>query len=249
MSHRRLWRVGLSGLVLAATVAACSSPPPPASRTQPRTSSETTGHAAAAPASAAATDAGGTSGTFKIVFLGDSLTAGLGLLADEAYPADIGRQFAADGYSQVEVVNAGISGDTTAGGVRRLDSTLEPGARIVVVALGGNDALRGLNPTQTHDNLATIIKHAQAKSIQVVLVGMLAPPNLGPDYQETFQGAFTDLAHVYSKSIVFIPFLLDGVAGNPALNQTDGIHPTADGAKIIADHLYPALRTLVDAMQ
>jgi acyl-CoA thioesterase-1 len=194
-------------------------------------------------------DAGLPAGTFGIAFLGDSLTAGLGVLTDEAYPADLSRLFAADGYSQVDVINAGVSGDTTAGGLRRLNDILAPGVRIVVVALGGNDALRGLSPAQTHDNLAAIIRAAQAKSVQVVLVGMLAPPNLGPDYRDAFAKTFVDLAHEYSKSVVYVPFLLEGVAGIPTLNQADGIHPTAEGAKIIADHLYPVLRNLVDTMQ
>jgi acyl-CoA thioesterase-1 len=191
----------------------------------------------------------GANGAFKIVFLGDSLTAGLGLLSDQAYPAVIGNQFAVDGYSEVEVVNAGVSGDTTAGGLRRLGDALESGVRILVVALGGNDALRGLSPTQTHDNLAAIIRGAEAQGVQVVLVGMLAPPNLGPDYRDAFSRAFVDLARENKKTVAYVPFLLEGVAGNPALNQPDGIHPTAEGAKIVADHLYPTLRTLVDAMQ
>lgn len=232
--------------MVATVVSACSSP---ASTTRSSTTPAKSGNGVTGSARPVAGEPGGTSSTFKIVFLGDSLTAGLGLLADEAYPADVGRLFATDGYSQVDVINAGVSGDTTAGGLRRLDGTLEADVRIVVVALGGNDALRGLNPKQTHDNLAAIIKSAQGKGVQVVLVGMLAPPNLGPDYQEAFQGAFTDLAHEYAKSVMFIPFLLDGVAGNPGLNQQDGIHPTAEGAKLIADHLYPTLRNLVDAMQ
>jgi acyl-CoA thioesterase-1 len=197
----------------------------------------------------AAPASGATSTAFKIVFLGDSLTAGLGLLADQAYPAVIGNQFAVDGYSEVEIVNAGVSGDTTAGGLRRLGDALESGVRILVVALGGNDALRGLSPTQTHDNLAAIIRGAEAQGVQVVLVGMLAPPNLGPDYRDAFSRAFVDLFREHKKTMVYVPFLLEGVAGNPALNQPDGIHPTAEGAKIVADHLYPTLRNLVDAMQ
>jgi acyl-CoA thioesterase-1 len=202
---------------------------------------------AAAPASAP--ESGANAGAIKIVFLGDSVTAGLGLLADQAYPTLIANQFAADGYSQVEIVNAGVSGDTTAGGLRRLGDALESGVRILVVALGGNDALRGLNPTQTHDNLAAIIRGGEAQGVQVVLVGMLAPPNLGPDYRDAFSRAFVDLAREHKKTVAYVPFLLEGVAGNPALNQPDGVHPTAEGAKIVADHLYPTLRNLVDAMQ
>jgi acyl-CoA thioesterase-1 len=207
--------------------------------------------AAASPATAntGAANASAPGGGIKIVFLGDSVTAGLGLLADQAYPALIGNEFAADGYAEVEIVNAGVSGDTTAGGLRRLGDALESGVRILVVALGGNDALRGLSPAQTHDNLASIIHGAEAQSVQVVLVGMLAPPNLGPDYRAAFSRAFTDLARDNGKTVAYVPFLLEGVAGNPMLNQADGIHPTAEGAKIVADHLYPTLRSIVDAMQ
>jgi len=186
---------------------------------------------------------------FKIAFFGDSITAGYGLLSDQAYPVDIQHLFAGDGYTQVESVNAGLTGDTTASGLRRLDEVFEPEVRIVVVALGGNDALRGLAPQETHDNLARIIERILAKNVAVVLVGMMAPPNLGPDYREAFSAAFVKLAGEYKSKITYIPFLLEGVAGDPALNQADGIHPTPEGAKIIADYLYQPLRILVDAMQ
>ena len=235
----------VAGLASAVIAASCgfsgssSSSGPPASR----------GGAGVPAAAASAQESGANAGAIKIVFLGDSVTSGLGLLADQAYPALIGNHFAADGYSQVEVVNAGVSGDTTAGGLRRLGDALESGVRILVVALGGNDALRGLSPMQTHDNLAAIIRGAEAQGVQVVLVGMLAPPNLGPDYRDAFSRAFVDLASEHKKTVAYVPFLLEGVAGNPALNQPDGVHPTAEGAKIVADHLYPPLRNLVDAMQ
>jgi acyl-CoA thioesterase-1 len=238
-------------LAAAATLgAACGGSSSPATTT---TNTPAQAPAAATTATPAATAGGGAvagsgSGNFKISFLGDSLTAGLGLLTDQSYPSDLGRLFAADGYSNVEIINAGVSGDTTAGGLRRLDDATAD-ARILVVALGGNDALRGLSPTQTHDNLDKMIKGAQAKGVQVVLVGMLAPPNLGPDYRDAFSKTFVELARDNKKSVTYVPFLLEGVAGNPALNQQDGIHPTAEGAKIIADHLYPVLRNLVDAMQ
>jgi acyl-CoA thioesterase-1 len=234
-------------LLVAASVAACGSPTPRASRAVPAANPAASGSASPLVSAGSAPDA--TAGGMTIAFLGDSLTAGLGLLSDQAYPAVIGRQFAADGYSEVEVINAGVSGDTTAGGLRRLDSTLEPGVRIVVVALGGNDALRGLSPAQTHDNLESIVKNAQARDVQVVLVGMLAPSNLGPDYRDAFAKAYVDLSREFKKTVIYVPFLLEGVAGEPSLNQADGIHPTADGAKLIADHLYPTLRNLVDSMQ
>ena len=241
----------LAVLGFTAALAACGSPQRGAPAANGVVSGGSgSGAAAQAPAAGGGTgaDAGAGNG-LKIAFLGDSLTAGLGLLSEQAYPAVIGKQFASDGYSDVEVVNAGVSGDTTAGGLRRLDAALEPGVRIVVVALGGNDALRGLSPTQTHDNLESIIRGSQAKDVQVVLVGMLAPPNLGPDYRDAFAKTYTDLARQYKKTVTYVPFLLEGVAGDAALNQADGIHPTAAGAQIIAEHLYPTLRNLVDAMQ
>lgn len=198
-----------------------------------------------------ASSGGGTTAAppkFKIVFLGDSLTAGFGLLSDQAYPELLQRKFADEGYSLVECVNAGVSGDTTAGGRRRVDDVFESETRILVVALGGNDALRGLTTTQTHDNIAAIIDAAQAKGVAVVLAGMEAPTNLGQDYQTAFHQVFIQLGSAYRKDIAFVPFLLEGVAGNPALNQADGIHPNEKGAEIIAELLYPRLRTIVDQM-
>ena len=185
---------------------------------------------------------------FKIVFLGDSLTAGLGLLSAQAYPELVQQKFADEGYSLVECVNAGVSGDTTAGARRRVEDVFEPETRILVVALGGNDALRGLTTTQTHDNIAAIIDAAEAKGLGVVLAGMEAPTNLGQDYQTAFHDVFLQLGMAYKSRVAFVPFLLEGVAGNPALNQADGIHPNEQGAAAIADLLYPRLRTMVDQM-
>lgn len=182
----------------------------------------------------------------KIVFLGDSLTAGLGLLSDDAYPAAIAKRFAEEGYSNVEVVNAGVSGDTTAGAARRLAGVLESDTKILIVALGGNDALRGLTTTQTRENLATIIETAQTAGVRVLLAGMEAPTNLGEDYQTAFRGVFIQLARQYRANLVYMPFLLEGVAANPALNQADGIHPNKEGAKIVAENMYPKLRAMVD---
>jgi acyl-CoA thioesterase I len=179
----------------------------------------------------------------RIVALGDSLTAGLGLLSEQAYPAVLQHRLNADGY-QVEVVNAGISGDTTAGALRRLDWALEGDVRVLIVALGGNDGLRGLPVAEMKKNLAAIIEAANERRIAVLLAGMEAPPNFGVDYATEFRQAFRDLAVKYKTA--FVPFLLDGVAGVPGLNQQDGIHPTAQGAQIIADRLYPVLKPLVD---
>jgi acyl-CoA thioesterase-1 len=201
---------------------------------------------AAGPASPAGES--GEPATLKIAFLGDSLTAGLNLLSQQAYPALIQDMFAAEGYDQIESVNAGISGDTSAGGRRRIDQTIEPGVRILVLALGANDALRGLGTQQTHDNLPAIIDTARGKGIRVALCGMEAPPNLGPDYREAFRGVFLQLAREYRDDVKFVPFLLEGVAGQPELNQADGIHPNEQGAKVIAALLYPTLRTIVDEL-
>lgn len=202
-----------------------------------------------APGLAPPSATGGGSATIKIAFLGDSLTAGFGLLSAQAFPSLIQDDFAAEGYTQVEVVNAGVSGDTTAGGLRRVNAVLdEPGVAILVVALGGNDALRGLTARQTHDNLAGILEAAGRHDAAVVLTGMLAPTNLGMDYQTAFAAVFPQVAREHPKNLVFVPFLLEGVAGRPTLNQADGIHPNAQGARVVADLLYPKLRALVDAM-
>jgi len=181
-----------------------------------------------------------------IAFLGDSITAGLGLPSQQAYPHIVQQMFEAEGYGEVEVVNGGISGDTTAGGARRVDQLLGPSTTTLVVALGGNDALRGLSAGQTYDNLASIIDAGLASDVSVVLVGMEAPTNYGTDYQDAFRGAFLRLSRQYQGSITFVPFLLEGVAGNPALNQQDGIHPNEQGARVIAELLYPRLRDIVD---
>jgi len=185
---------------------------------------------------------------FTIAFLGDSLTAGLGLTSQQAYPALLEQMFDAEGYDKIEVINAGVSGDTTAGGLRRVEQTLESNVRILVIALGANDALRGLTTQQTHDNLKGIIEVARAKNVAVLLTGMEAPPNLGNDYRDAFRAIYMTLLREYSGSIAYVPFLLEGVAGNPALNQDDGIHPTAEGQKIIAQLLYPKLRDIVDQL-
>jgi acyl-CoA thioesterase-1 len=177
----------------------------------------------------------------RIVFLGDSLTAGLGLATAEAYPALIQQRLDAAGLDY-DVVNAGVSGDTSAGGLARLDWALDGDVRILVVALGGNDALRALPTEQLKQNLATIIERAQARGIAVVLAGMEAPPNFGRDYIVSFHKVYPELASSYH--VAFVPFLLQGVAGSDTLNQRDGIHPTAEGARILADTVWVALQPL-----
>jgi acyl-CoA thioesterase-1 len=177
-----------------------------------------------------------------IVALGDSLTAGLGVAADEAYPARLQARLTREGYAY-RVVNAGVSGDTTAGGLRRVDWILRAKPEIVIVALGANDGLRAQSPQAMRENLTAIIKRLQAAGARVLLAGMRLPPNYGAEYTKEFQAVFPDVAR--STAVAFMPFLLDGVAADPRLNQPDGIHPTAAGQQVIADRLWPYLRHLL----
>ena len=180
----------------------------------------------------------------KVVALGDSITAGLGVFQGEAYPALLQAKLEAEGYAW-EVVNAGESGDTSATALRRVDWLLDPNVRVLIVAVGGNDALRAIPPKSTHGNIAGIIDKALAKGVEVLLAGMEAPPNLGEDYVVAFRNTFSSLRREY-PGIKVLPFLLEGVAGNPSLNQADGIHPTVAGQQIIADQLYELLKPMVD---
>jgi acyl-CoA thioesterase-1 len=177
-----------------------------------------------------------------IVALGDSLTAGLGVAADEAYPALLEARLAREGYAY-RVVNAGVSGDTTAGGLRRVDWILRVKPEIAIVALGANDGLRAQSPQAMRENLTAIVNHLQAAGTRVLLVGMRLPPNYGLDYTKEFQAVFPEVAR--STGAAFMPFLLDGVAADTRLNQPDGIHPTAAGYQVIADRLWPYLRPLL----
>ena len=179
----------------------------------------------------------------KIVVLGDSLTAGLGLLETQAYPHLLQEKIDREGF-QYEVVNAGVSGDTSAGGLRRLDWSLQEDVRVLIVALGGNDGLRGLSVSEMKDNLGKIIETARAKSVIVVLAGMEAPPNYGAEYASSFRQSYRELALKYR--VLFIPFLLDRVAGQASLNQADGIHPNPEGAAIVADTVWNVLKPLLD---
>ena len=181
----------------------------------------------------------------RVVALGDSLTAGLGLLEAQAFPARLQTKIDEDGY-QFEVMNAGVSGDTSAGGLRRLDWALEGNVRVLIVALGANDGLRGLPVAEMKQNLGTIVDRAREKNVVVILAGMEAPPNYGPEYVQSFRAAYRDVAS--SKRVIFIPFLLDKVAGVSTLNQPDGIHPNEEGARIIADTIWPVLRNVLDQM-
>jgi acyl-CoA thioesterase-1 len=175
----------------------------------------------------------------RIVFLGDSLTAGLGLSPDQAYPALLQKRLDAEGL-KFQVVNAGVSGDTSFDGLSRLDWALDGDVRVLVVALGGNDGLRGLPADQLRNNLSAIIDRAKARGVRVILAGMEAPPNFGESYDVAFHKVYPELATKYDVPLV--PFLLQGVAGIEGLNQRDGIHPTAEGARTVADNVWNVLR-------
>jgi acyl-CoA thioesterase I len=195
-----------------------------------------------APSSPAAAKPQAPSPKRRIVFLGDSLTAGLGLPSERSYPSLIGKKLKDRGYDY-EIVNAGVSGDTSAGGLRRLDWSLEGDVRALVLALGANDGLRGLPTDDMKKNLAAVLDRAKARRIPVVLAGMEAPPNNGPEYTREFREVYADLAKEYD--VRFVPFLLLGVAGDASLNQGDGIHPNARGAQIVADLVLAELEPLL----
>jgi acyl-CoA thioesterase I len=180
-----------------------------------------------------------------VLFLGDSLTAGYGLPVEAAYPSLIQARLRKAGYAW-RVVNAGVSGDTSAGALSRLDWLLKQRVDVMVVALGGNDGLRGQDPEAMRANLAKIIERAQARGIQVVLAGMQMPANYGADYTRRFKQVFPQLAEHYN--IPLIPFLLDGVAMRPELNQADGIHPDAQGARLVADNVWRVLKPVLDKL-
>ncbi len=172
----------------------------------------------------------------KMVVLGDSLSAGLGLTGPQAYPAKLQKALQERGLA-VEMTNAGVSGDTSSGGLDRLDWSIPEGTQAVVVELGANDALRGLDPKVTRNALEQIVTKLKARNIAVLLAGMLAPPNNGPDYAKQFNAIYPDLARQFD--VPLYPFFLDGVAGNDKLNQADGMHPTAQGVDIMVKNSLP----------
>ncbi len=182
----------------------------------------------------------------RLLLLGDSLTAGYGLPASDAFSVQLDRALADRGHV-VEIVNAGVSGDTTAGGLARLAWALadmpEDGPRAALVALGGNDGLRGLEPSETKANLKGIVDRLQKEGVAVLLAGMLAPPNLGRDYGAEFNSLFPAVAK--ESGILFYPFFLEGVAADPTLNQADGIHPNAEGVRDIVARMLPMIEELI----
>ncbi|NOT48372.1 MAG: arylesterase [Acidobacteria bacterium] len=179
----------------------------------------------------------------KIIAFGDSLTAGFGLSEKESYPYLLQEKLKADGFDY-EVINAGVSGDTSLGGLERSDWVLEQeNVAILILELGANDLLRGMSPDRMKENLDKIIRKAKSKNIRVLLCGMLAPPTAGSNYQRDFTMAFPDLADEHK--VEFLPFLLDGVATKKDLNQPDGIHPNAEGEKLMTENVYRALKPML----
>lgn len=181
----------------------------------------------------------------RILALGDSLTAGYGLARQDTFPARLEAALAERGLN-AEVINAGVSGDTTAGGRARLAWALADRPDLAIVELGANDGLRGLAPAATFDNLDAVIGGLKEAGVAVLLTGMLAPPNLGKEYGAEFNAVFPRLAEKHG--VAFYPFFLDGVAANPALNQDDGIHPTAAGVDVIVERMLPLVAEAVRAL-
>lgn len=175
----------------------------------------------------------------RIVAFGDSLTAGLGVSAEESYPAQLQRRLDVLGYTY-RVINAGVSGDTTAGGLRRVSWILTNKPDLVILELGANDGLRGLSVDQTQHNLREIIQRLRGAGVGIVLVGMKLPPNYGQDYTMRFEAMYRTVAR--EQQVPFIPFFLEGVGGSSSLNQADGIHPTGEGYKVVVENL---LKTLI----
>ncbi len=177
-----------------------------------------------------------------ILAFGDSLVAGFGLGTRDGFTARLEAALKAKGVN-ARVVNAGLSGDTSAGGLARLDWALEPKPDFAIVELGANDGLRGLDPAQTRANLDAILTKLKAKGVPVLFAGMYAPPNMGPDYGKAFNALYPELARKHG--VAFYPFFLDGVAADPSLNQPDGIHPNAKGVDVIVERIFPYVIKLI----
>lgn len=180
----------------------------------------------------------------RLLALGDSLTAGFGLPKEDAFTTKLARALLAKGY-QVEVIDAGVSGDTTAGGLARLDWALADKPNVAIVALGGNDGLRGLEPAETRSNMDAILKKLSDRKIPAMVAGMMAPPNLGREFGAEFNAVFPEVAAKYSA--LLYPFFLDGVAAERALNQPDGIHPNAAGVDVIVGRMLPSVIELINS--
>jgi acyl-CoA thioesterase-1 len=201
---------------------------------------------AAAPAAEAEAEAATTMKNPRVVFLGDSLTAGYGVERDEAFPVIVTEMLKQDGLA-IDAVNAGVSGDTTAGGLRRLDWLLKQKPHVLVVGLGGNDGLRGLSLRDSENNLRQIITKARESGARVLLLGMLIPPNYGPEYTKQFREIYPKLSH--ELNVPLVPFLLEDVGGEAKYNQRDGIHPTPQGHHIVAKNVAPHLREVLGSLE
>jgi acyl-CoA thioesterase-1 len=181
----------------------------------------------------------------KMVVLGDSLSAGLGLSASAAFPQRLQKSLKDNGIA-VDMINAGVSGDTSSGGRDRLDWSVPQGTDAVIVELGANDALRGTDPAVTRAALSDIVSRLKARGIAVLLCGMVAPPNYGSDYSARFNAIYPDLAK--SFGVPLYPFFLEGVAANATLNQADGLHPTAEGVEVIVKNILPSVEAFLGAV-
>jgi acyl-CoA thioesterase I len=181
----------------------------------------------------------------KMVVLGDSLSAGLGLSASAAFPARLQKSLKSNGIA-VDMINAGVSGDTSSGGRDRLDWSVPEGTEAVILELGANDALRGTDPAVTRAALTDILTRLKTRKIAVLLCGMLAPPNYGSDYSARFNAIYPDLAK--SFGVPLYPFFLEGVATDAKLNQADGLHPTADGVDVIVKNILPTVEAFLGAI-
>jgi acyl-CoA thioesterase-1 len=198
-----------------------------------------------APAAYGQTQAGQGAKPIKMVVLGDSLSAGLGLSSQEAFPARLQKSLQDKGIA-VDIINAGVSGDTSSGGRDRLDWSVPDGTEAVILELGANDALRGIDPAVTRSALSEILTRLKARKIAVLLCGMLAPPNYGSDYAARFNAIYPDLAK--SFAVPLYPFFLEGVATEAKLNQADGMHPTAEGVDVVVKNILPSVEALLGAI-
>jgi acyl-CoA thioesterase-1 len=196
----------------------------------------------AAGTAAAQPPAGSGAKPIKMVVLGDSLSAGLGLSASAAFPARLQNALKNKSIA-VDMINAGVSGDTSSGGRDRLDWSVPEGTEAVILELGANDALRGIDPAVTRAALSDILTRLKARKIAVLLCGMVAPPNYGSDYSARFNAIYPDLAKAFG--VPLYPFFLDGVATEARLNQADGLHPTADGVDVIVKNILPTVQAFV----
>ncbi|MGP9818778.1 arylesterase [Salinarimonas sp. NSM] len=198
----------------------------------------------AAPAAAQNASGAGENGAIRIVAFGDSLMAGYQLPGSAAFPTVLDRALDAAGYADVEIVNAGVSGDTAAAGLARLDWSVPDGTDGVILELGANDMLRGLDPARTYETLDAIIERLTERDIPVLLAGMYAARNMGPDYVEAFDAIFPRLAEEHD--LVLYPFFLEGALGNPGLMLDDGIHPNAEGVEVMVERMLPTVVRFLD---